>query len=590
MIEESRSSEIEKVIYMSAKNLRVFCRLFVVICAMCSMTSCHKSNKTDDSDYTKFNNFMDSTRALAVVDPEGALNYIDKAEVLGVIGMDSIHWARTYVYSQTFEMDKMSVELHAIIDSAGIDRKSSLYLSALSRLAEVYVFQNQAQEAIRCNMIGDSLARLAGNKRMSAEFHYNMGVCLVERDNEAGVRYLKESIDMFKQISDDNSVWNELMHVNSYLCNVYVMQQQFSDAIRVGEELQKSIDSISATTDMNKYDNGGTIRSNLCGLLCVAYAGEGRMMEAGMEYAKCQQYNSSSPTIPILMANCLVSMRRIDEAVEKLEELHHSYREKGDTVCYEYAGILSSLKDCYGDKNMYEKALACANEEIDVRNAIYSDELEDRVSEWEIRYKSRVNESALHDANLEKRITRLVILLLSGVLIVAIVFIVMMIRHSRGMNAKNKALAVQMNRDMKEKSKEVDADGQNAIKEDAVEAVPEEAIEQINTFVGALLSKKLFCDGSFQRDDLITELGLSRRLVTRYFEPVMGKSFSKFLAVTRVEYAADQIRLYPNYTIEAIAADSGISSRATFYRLFTDYFGISPTEYRRQCLSLAKEK
>ena len=120
--------------------------------------------------------------------------------------------------------------------------------------------------------------------------------------------------------------------------------------------------------------------------------------------------------------------------------------------------------------------------------------------------------------------------------------------------------------------------------------MPDAAIEQVLKFVEELISRKLFCDSNFDRETLMTECNLNRRLVTRYFETVMGKSYSKFLAVTRVEYAADQIRKFPNYTIEAIAAECGIASRATFYRLFSDHFGISPTDYRRQCVNIDADK
>ncbi len=591
MIEESRSSEIEKVIYMSAKNLGVFCRLFVIVCTMCSIVACNNDIKKTSDIYADFSNFIDSTRSLAVVSTDSALNYIDKAQTLGAVSMDSVHWGRALVYSHTFDLEKMSLELHSIVDSTGIDKSSSLYLSALARLAEVCTFQNRSQEAIMYNTIGDSIAYVVGDRKMQAAFHYNMGVCLVQKDNELGLKYLKESVDMFEALKD-TTTWNEMMHVNLYLCNVYVMQHQYKDAIKVGEDLQSFIDNVVSAKEINKIDAGGTIRSNLCGLLCVSYAEEGQMLDAGMQYAKCQQYSSQSPTTPLLLANCLVSMRRTDEAIEALEKLHKSYRENGDTVSCDYADILSSLRSCYAEKKMYEKALDYAEAEIAVRNEVFSEEMSSSVTEWEIRYKSRESESALRDSYLEKRISRLVIVILIGVLFVAIVFLVMTVRHSKGMNAKNKALAIQMNRDMVEKDKESEAAGgtsKGASKEEKVEDIPQEAIEQIHIFVEALLSKKLFCDSSFQRDALIAELELNKRLVTRYFEMVMGKSFSKFLAVTRVEYAADQIRLCPNYTIEAIAIDSGISSRATFYRLFSEYFGISPTEYRKQCLSLSKE-
>ena len=40
----------------------------------------------------------------------------------------------------------------------------------------------------------------------------------------------------------------------------------------------------------------------------------------------------------------------------------------------------------------------------------------------------------------------------------------------------------------------------------------------------------------------------------------------------------------PNYTVESIANDCGIPSVATLYRLFSQKYGMTPTEYRQTVL------
>ena len=42
---------------------------------------------------------------------------------------------------------------------------------------------------------------------------------------------------------------------------------------------------------------------------------------------------------------------------------------------------------------------------------------------------------------------------------------------------------------------------------------------------------------------------------------------------------------YPQYTIDAIAKMCGIDSRQHFHRLFSEYFGITPSAFRKNHLS-----
>jgi len=576
---------------MNVGKLRKILNICTVFCAFALMIACG-GNGEQSGERILSSKFIDSVKVLTVKSPDSALNYISQVAKTGSVSKDTIHFARASVYTKTYEMDKMKGELLAIIDSSNLDHKSRLYLSSLRQMAELCVFTAQLEDAIKYNLQGDSLSYAANDKRMQAEFHNNMGICVLQRDNELAKRYLKEAIVMYEDVPEDTTIWQNVITASLYLMNIYVMELDYPEAIKLGERLQYQVDSISVIRDFNKFDSGNTIRASICGLMCISYAGVGNQLDAGMAYAKCQQYHSESPSIPLLLANCLLAMERVDEAIVQLESIRSGYHEKGDTLNYEYADNLNSLKACYKEVGDLKKALECSEKEMAARKGLFSAELKTSVTEWEIRYKMREKESELRDATKDTRIIRLAAILLVGLLAVAVIFIFMFVRYNRILNVKNKALAMQISKDLSDKNIEKAKEKEAAKHKEKAEAeiVPEAAIEQIHQFVDALVNQKLFCDSNLDKDALMTELNLNKRLVSRYFETVMGKSYVKFLAVKRVEYAADQIRQFPNYTIEAIAADSGIASRATFYRLFSDHFGISPTDYRRQCLSMGPDE
>ena len=52
--------------------------------------------------------------------------------------------------------------------------------------------------------------------------------------------------------------------------------------------------------------------------------------------------------------------------------------------------------------------------------------------------------------------------------------------------------------------------------------------------------------------------------------------------ITRMEYAAELIKKYPEFTLGAIAEACGIKSPATFIRNFKATYDMTPSEYRQQ--------
>ena len=106
--------------------------------------------------------------------------------------------------------------------------------------------------------------------------------------------------------------------------------------------------------------------------------------------------------------------------------------------------------------------------------------------------------------------------------------------------------------------------------------------EDVSKYLHELTTRHLFTNPDFDRNALLTELNIHRSSFFSDFERQTGLSISKFILKMRMEYAAQLIKNNPEYTLEAIASESGILSRTTFYRNFTNYFGITPSAYRSE--------
>ncbi len=97
------------------------------------------------------------------------------------------------------------------------------------------------------------------------------------------------------------------------------------------------------------------------------------------------------------------------------------------------------------------------------------------------------------------------------------------------------------------------------------------------------LSKdETFTQSGLNRTRLATMLHTNEKYLTQAVRLYGGQSLKNLIISMRIEHACRLLVEYPNYTIDAIALECGIGARSTFYRLFRDYCGCSPNDYRKQ--------
>lgn len=80
-------------------------------------------------------------------------------------------------------------------------------------------------------------------------------------------------------------------------------------------------------------------------------------------------------------------------------------------------------------------------------------------------------------------------------------------------------------------------------------------------------------------DDLATELGVSRRHLTRLFRERTGLSVAEFLKEERL-LEAQRLLEDTDWSIQQIAVMSGIENASQFTNAFSQRFGSTPTRYR----------
>lgn len=97
--------------------------------------------------------------------------------------------------------------------------------------------------------------------------------------------------------------------------------------------------------------------------------------------------------------------------------------------------------------------------------------------------------------------------------------------------------------------------------------------------------EKLFCDNELKQSDIEARLGLSKHLLSQALNS-QGVSFNDYLNQFRLAQFKQALELIENKNadIQQLAFSCGFNSKATFYRVFKEKVGITPVQYRKQCL------
>jgi len=95
--------------------------------------------------------------------------------------------------------------------------------------------------------------------------------------------------------------------------------------------------------------------------------------------------------------------------------------------------------------------------------------------------------------------------------------------------------------------------------------------------------EKPYLKGDLTIQDLAKKLTVSRQYLTQVLNEKMKCNFNDYINFFRVEEFKQRAKdpRYENYTILALALDSGFNSKTTFNTIFKKHTGLTPSQYRK---------
>lgn len=117
-----------------------------------------------------------------------------------------------------------------------------------------------------------------------------------------------------------------------------------------------------------------------------------------------------------------------------------------------------------------------------------------------------------------------------------------------------------------------------------------QAEQYLDKLLGYMESSKPFLEGNLTIHDLSDKTGISRHHITQVLNENYQRNFFTFINEYRVREVIERFSnpRYNNYTILAIAFDSGFNSKTTFNSFFKSQTGLTPSEYREKMAGIVK--
>ena len=95
-----------------------------------------------------------------------------------------------------------------------------------------------------------------------------------------------------------------------------------------------------------------------------------------------------------------------------------------------------------------------------------------------------------------------------------------------------------------------------------------------------IVEKQMFLNPELLREDILKATGIGKNSLVPIIRKYTGcVNLNDYINRLRVEYAVKMIKENTLFTMDSIAEASGFNSRSTFYRVFQNVFGMTPSQY-----------
>ncbi len=497
--------------------------------------------------------------------------------------------ADCYTNQRQFRLAKTHYVL--ALENPDLEGQDMMRLSILKRLVGVCDRLFDDEDLTKYLYEMDKLAKSNHEDYYQALAQFIYGKRMFYENDSLAVSICQEAVSMVSNVDNERKDF-ALFFFYGDLTRMYRAIGRYDEALRLSFLQEKVDHQQESFQDMGIYfPSIHLIYAQRASL----YAEMGRQEDADKAYQRWKKTKGVSPADEKDILGYLISSKHYDEAQQLINNYKKYLVEEGDSISFWMLHAVSQ-----------ETIVLSLEGKMQEASELF-DDLNEMATRLHRNGSQQVMKATYAMLEQQEKAHRRNMWLINGVVIIVslIVILVIFVIHARKLKHRNQTLSNLLNgieayRYTAMKNEEASqsqpsvtppkpaAEKVKTISEEEKKRVEEQLAErdkdkQIFVEMDKKITRNLlFLNPDLSRDDLMALTGLDKnrfgRMMSRYS---LSNNVSSYISAKRVEYGAELLKKHPEYTISAIADMCGMSNTVTFNRSFKSYYGITPSEYRR---------
>ena len=558
--------------------------LTAVIAVLTLTVGCTKPDRSEEAQKLKT-----ELQEMAFTTPEKAFARIDSAERVGLFSPATANLIRTNFYGQMGQTRLAIFYGEQIVNDPELKREGVSYYSALLmltgwlerngeygkvlRLCDDIIadVDNEREQGGGMSGISEEVALRVKSRALTLK-----GSCELNMEHpDKAEQYFLEAIDiMMDGVKHTNDYWvmDAMIIAVGEATEFYLeqgMAQKALPLVAKGDTALARLDRCTELPDLVRQIRHNNITIGQARI----YAANGQHDKAEALYLKHRQGGNLKVYDIGADARYLAMTGRYDEAIRLFRQADSLYLTQGSAITTEY--IKHYMMNQYETlQNAGRQAEAQA---LSDRMRLLTDSIHIQERKIDIEQQEEIRQKETEIANRRQS------LIIHRIILIAVVLICLLIVYFLWRSHQyNKAL-LEKNRRLLAEIEQREREEQQAIEQ--LKAEPEDVLtaeQQLFRRICDLMesSDHIYTDADLDRSRLAQLLGTNEHYVTDAISACTnGKSVNGFLNEYRLRYATHLLATTKD-SIALIAELSGFS-RSSFFRIFSDAYGMSPSDYRK---------
>lgn len=556
-----------------------------------------RADKTIHSDSLYTEKYI---RDIYISDSKRALQLLDEAENRKTISLRVINELRSLSYSNMY-MNKLAfmyAKKAYLLDSI-YEKDPEHMLKMTVYLAEFSSVMSKYNESMHYALEGIRQAQELGNREARARLFFCMG------ENNWRLSFKDKAYDYFDRTIEllrGSKEKREMMLLSYYYgvkMGFLMNDSRIEEALEVGFEREKQIERLKALPQIPEAYVDGQY-SYLYSKLAYIYCMEKKYGQAEQYYQKyLSKKKSHTPDGKMYSVPYLMLSGQYEKVIDNCKGFKELMRTQQDTLNEQYLTVLRHEVKAYLGMHKYKEVAEVRETILVITDSINARDRNNVALELNAMYGVSEKEEYIAEQAFQLRLRNITLCFLACVVVLTLFLVWRLWRFNHIVEYKNRMLAQLINERISNRKYDTqlsEAYGQLAVtSEIEPEVISSEELNETDKVSGEeeenkkifqelnriVVQDQLYLSPELSREDLAQIVHLNNARFARMIRECTGTNFNGYINELRITYAIKLMKKCPNYTIRAIADESGFNSTPILYNLFKKKTGMTPYEFKK---------